>query len=263
MTHGGDDLDGRMAAEVFRAVLQQPEPEQPPVLAAVRAGGRRLRTRRRLALGAAVLAVVPLLAVTAALVVPGSSGAPTLLGPAGRGAAEERPSTAQPSSYGMNQLDALQSRLRGALAAHLPPGYTGVLNGSGPTTFRLVRADGGYTAVATIMGNPLTPGSRPPSPCEPQGGQKVYASDCAARTLPDGATGWLYRSTSYPGTEFLLATPDGRIAGLGTQPNAAPPQGEGGEPQESKPMTLEEMDALVSAPEVLAALEAVPLDAPG
>jgi hypothetical protein len=232
-----------MAAEVFRAVLEQPEPEQPVGLAAVLAGGRRLRVRRRLALGAAVLAAVPVLAVTAALAVPGF--------------------TAQPSSHGTDRSDAVHDRLRSALASHLPAGYTEVLDGGGPTTFRLVRADGGFTAVAAIMGDPLAPGSREPSPCEPQGGKPVYASDCVSRTLPDGSTGWLYRSVSYPGTRFTLVTPQGRIAGLGTLPTAAPPQGEGGEPQVSKAMAPEELDALVSAPEVLAALVAVPLDAPG
>ncbi|MEV6209361.1 hypothetical protein [Kitasatospora sp. NPDC051914] len=147
--------------------------------------------------------------------------------------------------------------------AYLPAGYTGVLDGA-------ARPDSGWSAPtagtrrwATLMGNPLTPGSRVPSPCEPQDGRRVYASDCVPRTLPDGSTGWLYRSTSYPGTRFILATPQGRIAGLGTLPTATPPQGEGGEPQESKAMTPEELEALVSAPDVLAALKAVLLDAPG
>ncbi|WP_329493025.1 hypothetical protein [Kitasatospora herbaricolor] len=243
MTHGGEDPGRLMAVEVFRAVLEPPEPEPPAVLAAVRAGGRRLRTRRRLALGAAVLAAVPVLAITAALVVPESA--------------------ARPSGAGADPWDAIHDRLRSALAAHLPAGYTGVLDGGGPTTFRLVRADGGFTAVATVMGDPVAPGSRLPSPCEPQGGRPVYASDCVSRTLPDGSTGWLYRSTSYPVTQLILVTPQGRIAGLGTMPTAVPPQGEGGEPQESKSMTPEQLDALVSAPEVLAALEAVGTDAPG
>ncbi|PBC70123.1 hypothetical protein BX265_7512 [Streptomyces sp. TLI_235] len=263
MTHGGDDPDRRMAAQVFRAVLEQPEPEQPVVLAAVRTGGRRLRARRRLALGTAVLAAIPVLAITTALALPGSASAPRLRDLVGLDPADGRPSMAQPSSYGMDQLDAMHDRLRTALAAHLPAGYTGVLDGGGPTTFRLARADGGFTAVATIMGNPLAPGSHAPSPCEPQDGRPVYAIGCVSRTLPDGSTGWLYKSTSYPGTQFTLVTPQGRIAGLGTLPTAVPPQGESGEPQESKAMTPEELDALVSTPEVLAALEAVPLDAPG
>ncbi|MFD0532282.1 hypothetical protein ACFQ1I_46190 [Kitasatospora arboriphila] len=37
MTHDGDDIDHRTAAQVFRAVLEQPEPEPPAVLPAVRA----------------------------------------------------------------------------------------------------------------------------------------------------------------------------------------------------------------------------------
>lgn len=263
MTHGGEDPDRRMAAEVFRAVLEQPEPEPPAVLAAVRAGGRRLRARRRLTLGAAVLTAVPVLTLTAALAVAGPAGTPRLRDLVGLDPAGGRPSTARPSSYGMDQLDAVHERLRSALAAHLPAGYTGVLDGGGPTTFRLVRADGGFTAVATIMGDPLAPGSRAPSPCEPRAGRPVYASDCVSRTLPDGSTGWLYRTTSYPGTQFTLVTPQGRIAGLGTLPTATPPQGEGGEPQESRAMTPEDLDALVRDPQVLAALEAVPLDAPG
>ncbi|MCU7820345.1 hypothetical protein [Kitasatospora sp. DSM 101779] len=262
MTHRGDDPDRRMAAEVFRAVLERPEPEQPVVLAAVRAGGRRLRARRRLAIGAGVLVAAPVLAFGAALAVPGAA-APWLRDLVGLDPADGRPSTAQPSGYGMDQLDALQARLQAALAAHLPAGYTGVLAGGGPTTFRLVRADGGFTAVATITGNPVTPGSSEPSPCESKDGKPVYASDCVLRTLSDGSTGWLYRSTSYSGTQFTLVTPQGRIAGLGTMPTAVPPQGAGGEPQESKAMAPADLEALVSNPEVLAALKAVPLDAPG
>ncbi|WP_030269817.1 hypothetical protein [Streptomyces sp. NRRL B-24484] len=262
MKHGGDDPDRRMAAEVFRAVLDQPEPEQPVELTAVRAGGRRLRARRRLALGATVLAAVPVLAFAAALAVPGSATA-GLRDLVGIGPADGRPATPRPSVYGMDRLDEVQARLQAALAAHLPAGYTGVLPGAGPTTFRLVRADGGFTAVATIMGNPVAPGTREPSPCEPQGGRPVYATDCAFRTLSDGSTGWLYWSTPYSLTRFSLVTRDGRIAGMGTLPLVAPPQGEGEEQLPSKPMTLADLEALVSNPEVLSALTAVPQDAPG
>ncbi|MEU2630856.1 hypothetical protein [Kitasatospora sp. NPDC007106] len=260
MTHDGDDIDHRTAAQVFRAVLEQPEPEPPAVLPAVRAGGRRLRARRRLALAAGALAAVPVLAFAATPAVPGASGLRDLVG---LDPADGRHPATQPSGYGMDQLDQVQARLHAALAAHLPPGYTAVLTGAGPTTFRLARADGGYTAIAAIMGTPLPPGSHAPSPCEPDNGRPVYATNCTFHTLPDGSTGWLYQSTPYTLTQFTVVTPQGKTTGLGTLPLANPPQGETGEPQPSKPMTPENLNTLVSNPEVLAALTTVPLDAPG
>ncbi|MFD0526006.1 hypothetical protein ACFQ1I_00135 [Kitasatospora arboriphila] len=119
---------------------------------------------------------VPVLAFAATLAVPGASGLRDLVG---LDPADGRHPATQPSGYGMDQLDQVQARLHAALAAHLPPGYTAVLTGASPTTFRLARADGGYTTIAAIMGTPCRPAATPPHPAN-----RTTASPSTPPTAP-------------------------------------------------------------------------------
>ncbi|WP_405358704.1 hypothetical protein OG535_02985 [Kitasatospora sp. NBC_00085] len=236
----------RMTAALFQEVLAQPEPAPPQVLDEVRRGGRRLRRRRRLAVGAGALAVLALCG-TGAVVAVGSR--PTSVGPAAGGAG------GPVRQDGMDQFDKLHDRMLAALRASLPAGYVNVVDGSGPTTFELVREDGGTVAVAAVMGNPLPAGTYPRSPCDAAGpAGQAYFVDCRSVTLPDGSTGWLSKGTTNPVTGVTLATPQGRVFGLGGVPSG------GG--HDVGPAPLDDLEALVRAPQVAAVLQGVPMDAP-
>ncbi|MEV0535232.1 hypothetical protein [Kitasatospora sp. NPDC050463] len=237
----------RMTAALFQEVLAQPEPDPPQVLGEVRRGGRRLRRRRRLAVGAGALVVLALCGAGAVVAV---ESRPTSVGPAAGG-------TGGPEHQdGMDQLDKVHDRMLAALRANLPAGYVNVVDGSGPTTFGLVRPDGGTVAVAAVMGsNPLPAGTYPRNPCDAAGpAGQAYFADCRSVTLPDGSTGWLSKGTTNPVTGVTLATPQGKVFGLGGVP--------GGGGHDVGPAPLDDLEALVRAPQVAAALQSVPMDAP-
>jgi len=258
MAHS-EDAGGATVTGLFRELLEEPEPARPEVLTRVREDGRRMRRKRRLQVGAGAGALLGL-AAAAAVVLPSppSEHPGYVVGPAGGDTSASAAATASssPDPLGPGALGTLHDRLLSALGAHLPAGFTGVGNGDGPTGFRLTRSDGGTVRVAALMGNPLPAGTRPASPCEPDPGTgRTYGTDCRFRTLADGSTGWLSAVPAGLVTQFQIATPQGKIIGLTSLGNDSSPGG--------GPLTLDELEALTSAPQVLAALEGVPLDAPG
>ncbi|WP_354637581.1 hypothetical protein [Kitasatospora camelliae] len=248
---GDEDLDRdhRMTLTLFREVLDQPEPPVRSSLAEVRAGGRRLRRRRRLTVATAVAAVLVVGGTAAAGT--GLWSAPGVGGPAGGG---DGATSAPPRQYGMGDLDEFHDRFLAALRTGLPSGYREVADGGGPTSARLVREDGTSYAVSALMGTPLAAGARPDDPCEARAGVTTTAfRDCRVLTLPDGSTGWLSRGVTNPVSQAVLATPEGKVFGLGGVP--------GGGTRD--PIPLDDLEALLRSPGLVSLLQGTPLDAPG
>ncbi|WP_439681095.1 hypothetical protein [Embleya sp. MST-111070] len=243
---------------LFREVIDGTEPPLTPIASTVPAAGTRLRRRRRLRNGGLTALLGAGTAVVVFIAAPWQSNGT----PASERAAAAPPVgvTASPSGRvestplpraGGASIPELHARLRAAIAGHLPPGIVSVADGHDPMHFAMVDSDGRRRTLYTISGVARTPGSTDLSPCEAKpdattGEMNVYGKDCRFERLADGSTGWL-SNTRIPGaSQFTLVTPQGSVVGLGSDNSTGPV------------LSLDDLFAPASAPEVFAALTTVP-----
>ncbi|WP_269853492.1 hypothetical protein [Streptomyces sp. RPT161] len=234
------------------------EPGGGPDLGVIVQEGARVRRRARWrAVGVGAVAVVAAACVTfgatRALQQGASSAGPVDPGLAGVASSPSAP----PADMSRKTTDAVHAQLMAALSKHLPAGMK-ISEGSGPTTFHLTRADGSVTTISALSGPQTLAGL--PNPCQ----RSRYTSDCQALSLPDGSHGWasVVDKGMRPGWVVSVAavTLNGQVFGLGDGDTENLTPGRGGRPEAGTPLTEQQLTAMLTQPDVLAALKQVPTD---
>jgi hypothetical protein len=148
-------------------------------------------------------------------------------------------------------LDQLHARLLAVLSKALPPDIK-ILEGSGPTDFRLERPDGTISNMSALEGLQFL--GDPPEPCP------KWGKDCQKVALPDGSRGWAYNAFGGNSSVVSLYTLNGQAFGL-TDGDTDFVENDSHSPMETgKPLTIQQMITIVSRPDVLAVLKQVPTD---
>lgn len=248
------------------------EPELPDFRLVARHEGSRLRRRRRVLSGVGVVAAGAVVAgaITAGAWLPNGSGAVSSAQPGAGVPGSASPEPRVPESWtefpGAGESNALlretgpEQRLLEALRAHMPGTVRSI--GFDPDTddaSYVVTFDGGRTLRLSGTGLPVSgywglPGAECGHPDTAPGGPTGPQADCDRRTLPDGSravaeqysppepvsASWLSIKTRAGNQRFLVST---------SRSDTGPPT--------VPPLTVEELYALASVPEVIEALDAL------
>lgn len=155
-----------------------------------------------------------------------------------------------PTDMSKGATEKLHAQLLEALNAHLPKDVR-LIEGSDPTVFRLKRADGSTTTLGAVSGLQKLGGA--PEPCP------KYGTDCQKVMLPDGSRGWAWKGLDGRDVTVTLYTLNGQAFGLSDGDSGSKP-GTQNERETGAPLTVQQLIALVSQPQVYAALKGAPTD---
>jgi hypothetical protein len=230
------------------------EPDSEPDMDVILRGGRRQRRAvlRQVALGAAVL-VIAGVGVGYSLTHTQADSRNQSVGTDLAGQA--RTPSLPPHDNSRANLDKTHAALRSALVGSLPAGMR-LEDGSGPTGFRLVRADGTATSLGAEVGFQSLASMK--SPCT----DSQFNTSCRPVSLADGSRGWAWETDASQkeghSVSVAVYTQDGHAWGLTDGATQVDPTTMNS--QRGRPLTEAQLIALVSDPQVMAALKQVPTD---